>query len=72
MPFKQGNKYVPNVLISVMLVIENEQYIVKITFMHFNYFPLFLKICMFAKFEVVLKPQWVHNVVIFFAKRLWK
>jgi len=56
MALKQGNKYVPNIIISVMLATENEQYIFRITFVHFNYLPLFLKICMFVKIEVVLKP----------------
>ncbi len=39
------------------LDVDEKQYTVKIIFVHFNYFLLFLEICMFAKIEDVLKPQ---------------
>jgi hypothetical protein len=36
--------------------VDERQYMVRITFMHFNNSPLFLEICMFARIEDVLKP----------------
>jgi hypothetical protein len=38
------------------LDVDERQYIVRITFVHFNSFPLFLEICMFARIEDVLEP----------------
>jgi hypothetical protein len=38
------------------LDVDERQYIVRITFVHFNHFPLFLEICMFARIEDVLEP----------------
>ncbi len=38
---------------TMYLDVDERQYIVIITFVHFNYFPLFLEICMFTKIEDV-------------------
>jgi hypothetical protein len=38
------------------LDVDEKQYMVKITFVHFNNSLLFLEICMFARIEDVLEP----------------